>query len=476
MKQIRFKNLLRLKYLDLSYNEVSTLDSDSFADLLKLEYLDMSHNQITYVDEETFVFKTKSGPLKYLRYLNLEHNFIASIGETLFDYLQFETLRLANNRFKEHPKFGMAGDGAEILGKFSAWHLNNNRIETIQRMSFVMSDLVLLRFDSNQIRSIEYDAFLNCRSLESLSVADNLLAEITVNNFYYLFNLKHLNLSHNLVRVVEANSFQNLNKLESLDLNFNRLLEIESFLFYGLGNLKDLFLYGMDFIHVSDQSLHFLTDLSNLYVNESVVVRSKCAIVNSVQRLIQRNISNRFIFYKSLNIITPPQSNIAAEMCEVTFLLLQFKIHLNLKTDEENELFYDTCGDFLVRSDATSFHQSSSTCALEFLFHLDYKNLGSADLPRASRFWSVFTDFSYLCLMILLAMLFGPYCVLVSVFKFHCPCLSRHSDLNDVNRQEKNGENESTVEISLDLHSSEADEPRKECVDAASTELSVVEV
>ena len=64
-------------------------------------------------------------------------------------------------------------------------------------------------FDSNNISFIRKDAFLNCRSLEYLSIANNSLTRIAENNFHFLFSLIYLNLSRNEIDFIENNSFKN---------------------------------------------------------------------------------------------------------------------------------------------------------------------------------------------------------------------------------------------------------------------------
>ena len=145
------------------------------------------------------------------------------------NYLNLEVFKLSKNLIEAYPFLT-----GKANSKIAEIFLNENNISAIHTFSSFMTNLIVLNFDKNRIAFIEYDAFFYCRSLENLSMSDNLLTNLTENALYYLFSLKYLNLSHNLLESIGMNSFQNLNKLESLDLNFNRLFLFKDYLFLSL--------------------------------------------------------------------------------------------------------------------------------------------------------------------------------------------------------------------------------------------------
>ena len=130
---------------------------------------------------------------------------------------------MANNKLKKYTYFDKTQVNVSASDTFLEIHLNNNHINKIEYLSFIVGNLKLLNFESNNVSFIELDAFLNCRSLEYLSLANNRLGNITENMFHFLFSLVHLNLSSNEIEYIENASkaillseidFQNL--LESL--------------------------------------------------------------------------------------------------------------------------------------------------------------------------------------------------------------------------------------------------------------------
>ena len=93
--------------------------------------------------------------------------------------------------------------------------------------------------------------------------------------------------------------------------------------------------------------------------------------MNEMERDVQRNVSNKYIFYKSINLITN-DFNLNDESfnmkCDLMFHLFQFKIHYNLKTDSENDLFFDLCQRVLIEKE-NNFNHNKRRCDLNFEFN-----------------------------------------------------------------------------------------------------------
>jgi Leucine-rich repeat (LRR) protein len=320
---------------------------DLFFGLSSLEILDLSNNLIECVENKRIVYSLDNK----IKSINLENNKILFLAEKIFyslDYL--EHVKMSGNKLKLFPNF--VTDSSNKKFNFKQIFANNNKITMIKQFSYpLLSEIQFIDFDSNQISTIETEAFLNCRSLEYLSLFNNSLTKIGKIDFYYLFSLKFLNLSTNQIDSIESDSFQSLNKLIKLDLNMNRLLSIDPNMFNGLFRLKDLFLLNRFDLKLNNQSFNHLTSLANIYLNESIIVKNVCLFIQIFERNVQRNISNKLIYYKSLNLILNKSDLLlssSSSWCGITFHLLQFKIHLNLKTDYENELFYDKCKHYII--------------------------------------------------------------------------------------------------------------------------------
>jgi insulin-like growth factor-binding protein complex acid labile subunit len=357
LDQINLKKLINLKHLYLSFNNLSYISQDSFEFNLNLEYLDLSSNSLC---EFSIV-------LNKLKYLNLDNNQINSTNEVLKDYYSIEIFKMANNRLAKYPSFEMSQIKTENVETFLEFHFNQNQINEIKYFSFIFGKLLLANFTSNQISSIETDAFLNCRSLQSLSIAQNQLRNLTENNFHFLFSLIHLNLSFNEINFIEQKTFLNLNKLKSLDLNYNKLISIENDLFVGLTNLNDLYLLSQNEMTLNNRSFHHLPNISSIVLIEILISNYKCLFMHNLERDIQRTISNKYIFFKSINLITLNFSfnESLNTKCDLMFHLYQFKIHFNLKTDYDNDLFYDSCQKILIKRN-NNFNHNKRNCITNF--------------------------------------------------------------------------------------------------------------
>jgi len=151
---------------------------------------------------------------------------------------------------------------------------------------------------------------------------------------------------------IEMESFMNLNKLETLDLSSNiELVSIEANLFLGLNKLNNLYLESLDKdLIFHNASFNYLTNIGNVYLdNFGIIEKYQCLLMNSIEHDVKRRVGEKYKFFKSFNLIMKAQENRSAKSdCYLKFCLLQFKIHFNLKSDYENELFFEKCNENIL--------------------------------------------------------------------------------------------------------------------------------
>ena len=83
--------------------------------------------------------------------------------------------------------------------------------------------------DSNQISTIDYDAFYALNSLTTLYLRDNCLVKLNSNLFQNLLILNIFDLERNLIRkIVDNNIFKNLKILPILNLANNLIKKTRS--------------------------------------------------------------------------------------------------------------------------------------------------------------------------------------------------------------------------------------------------------
>ena len=236
-KQI-FKPLKNLIELDLSYNEIKTLDESTLAGLKRVEHLLLGNNNLQTIHEKAF------DPCSSLLVLDLSHNGLEDPPEALKSLDVLQTIDLSDNSIQNVI-------GASFLKMQNLWRLqlNSNKLTNVTKGLFKeMKSLQILdlsankikqvdegsldsnqklqavRLDANQLENIE-GLFVNLHDLIWLNVSDN-----NISQFDYAFlpvNLRWLDISHN--HISELGNYFDLTgelHLTELDVSFNSLKQL----------------------------------------------------------------------------------------------------------------------------------------------------------------------------------------------------------------------------------------------------------
>ncbi|KAB7506609.1 Leucine-rich repeat and immunoglobulin-like domain-containing nogo receptor-interacting protein 2 [Armadillidium nasatum] len=244
-----------LEVLDLSHNNISNLGGDNFAVQKRLKDLNLSFNNLTHLDSKVF------NGLKSLFKLDLSHNFISEISKSVFSSTpKLNTLLLSKNRlhtlnsvsfkglknlqvldlcdnfFREVPRNCLT-----ILENLETLLICRNRITYLKEFDLINPSLVTLSLLSNSISVIDGNALKHLINLKSLDVGDNLLGEIPSVSFKYLHSLESLDISRNKFSIIRNKVFDDLQNLNEIHISRCPYLEIiESRSFSQLRNLKNL--------------------------------------------------------------------------------------------------------------------------------------------------------------------------------------------------------------------------------------------
>jgi len=140
--------------------------------------------------------------------------------------------------------------------------------------------------------------------------------------------------------------------------------------------------------------------------------------MHSIEREVKRNVGDgKYKFFKSINLISNDLSDLAVnEYCELTFEFLQFKIHWNLKSDYENEMFYEKCKTGLI-AQRNNFNHSLRKCFHNFQFKGYEKE--SVKETKDKSIADVLSDGIYLLTMFFLIIYLFPFFVYVYLNLFH---------------------------------------------------------
>jgi Leucine-rich repeat (LRR) protein len=137
VKKYHFNSLTQLRILNLSNNQISSIEANSFINLNILTELDLSRNSIFHFDPELFVSQVS------LEMLDLSSNVIIKVTQQMFKNLR---------------------DLKEL-------YLNNNQITTLGHKLFSqMGNLVILDLSANLIDELDMSCFVNLEKLEKLNL------------------------------------------------------------------------------------------------------------------------------------------------------------------------------------------------------------------------------------------------------------------------------------------------------------------
>jgi Leucine-rich repeat (LRR) protein len=395
---------------EFSFNNLSTIDQFWSKGGWVDHRVDFSHNQISHI-----IYDPSSNiePFSiYSVYINLEHNKLTKLDAIMFQYCgSISILKLSYNYLIQIPLIESEGIKELYLDHNNLTNLKifNSKNEQIEFLKFRNNLLAILTLDFNQIESIENKTFQHLRKLETLSMSNNYFSRINRIDFFYQYQLKFLNLSHNRIQVIEYDSFINLNNLLSLDLSFNELISIENGQFKGLNYLTSLHLNNNhELKQLKSLSFEYLINIRNMRLNELLITEDQCMLIKFKNEFkAERSVENRYLFYRSLNLISPNFNYEKNQtfLCDLTFKLLQFRIHFNLKSDYENELFYEKCKYFIIKK-SNRFSKSKKDCfngSSEISF--DDMNINNSDKNIIEK---VMSNLYYLGTMFALLLLLMP--------------------------------------------------------------------
>lgn len=244
----------RVTHLNLSYNMLSEFPLGLFDQQRNIEVLDLQNNMI--YDLELGIFD----PFSKLRHLDLSKN--ALIGKDISAYL-FDKSK--NIRYLDFSRKNMNGSPNNLLYALQVLEfLNLNRCGLSEVPQFAtVSNLKTMKhliLSSNEINRLDNPmTFVNLDNLEILNLAYNFIESIHENVFKSIRTLKTIVLKNNRLKVIPETLFQNMNKLVNIDLSHNLIEFVPVNAFRG-SNTKNLNLSDNRFSYLTD---NFLLELRN---------------------------------------------------------------------------------------------------------------------------------------------------------------------------------------------------------------------
>ena len=184
----------------------------------------------------------------------------------------------------------------EGLNNISELKFEGNDIESIEPMAFIgLSNLKKLTLFFNQLNSIHPENFSGLHSLQELSVTGDPITKIDADIFLRLSNLQKLNLNYNQIVSINSSAFKGLAYLQELNLNNNQIDSIQSKMFSMLRNLKRLYLDYNKIISLDISSFAGLNNLQLLHLNNNHLSLIQMAAFNGLTSLEELHLNDNKI-------------------------------------------------------------------------------------------------------------------------------------------------------------------------------------
>lgn len=255
----RSSDLYKLLRLDLSENKMShfpVLPQNNV-----LEYLDASRNRIQSVNVTEGPEARSRVLLTQLRYLDLSYNQLTGLPESFFYcMLSLKVLKVSNNCIRS---FSVTAE--PVLDSLELLDLSFNALQSLTFSRNTLGSLQELLLQGNQLATLDHHIFQGLPKLKHLQLQQNNLEICSPDqdllgdcvSFASIPQLSFLNLSHNRLQTLPADAFAST-PLSSLDLSHNLGLDLDR---RSLSGLEDSLLH----LQLRENNLSRLNaDLSSL--------------------------------------------------------------------------------------------------------------------------------------------------------------------------------------------------------------------
>lgn len=299
-----FSGLELVQLINLSSNKIKCLEKTSFYNLPYLTYIDLTYNQLRNLSESVFEFLPNllsidlmfnnlfTFSLKCFKHvsntttpmsINISNNAINHFDGELNTYLYIYSLDASNNQLNDPQAFKNIGYSLRILylngNNLSALgnhafgdlpfleilNLAHNNITAVRRRSFQgLTNLQELDVSNNRIETLNVEQFSNLKKLRFLKLNDNHVKGLPRDVFLNT-RIEFLDLSHNYISIWPVNSFSDVGfTLRSVRLNFNLLEYLDSTMYMNTQYLTELNLSYNQLKILPDNTFSTLSNLTSL--------------------------------------------------------------------------------------------------------------------------------------------------------------------------------------------------------------------
>ncbi|XP_072180194.1 uncharacterized protein [Diadema setosum] len=248
-----------VRFLDLSYNRINRIESDSFAGLGNLLRLALSYNDIYTLPEKVFLHLTS------LQNLDLSNNHLTAVQAHVYTALpRLQILTLKRNYIAAIEPGALNG-----LHELAELYLDFNIIEDVNRPMFSdLPNLVWLGLDSNNIEILRNGTFQDLISLTDLILRRNRISYIEAGAMRGLDKIIGVSFTGNAITELRRGMLDGLSAVAWISFQRNPLAFIEPGTFDNTPEITHLSLIETELDHLEPDMFRGITKLKRLSTDD----------------------------------------------------------------------------------------------------------------------------------------------------------------------------------------------------------------
>ena len=323
--------------IEITFNEITTIQANAFKGFTKLKRLYLNDNLISHFYQGTF------SDLHNLQYLTVYKNRLIFVSG--FNGLNLlNSLLISSNRIMHLDQYSFCPCFHKEI------NISNNKFNLADDCNG--KNLYLIDLSDNNLTTIAQHSFRHMSNLKILKLNKNRLTELNNETFEGNFNLTSLHLSKNGINYLNTESFPET--IIQLHLDGNKLKYLKSKMFYKMKELVVLSLYENDISSIDEDTFKCNTKLKSIFLqgNKITIIEEETFKYNTIIQelnLLANNISTCNWLtqlgknLRVLQLVVPCVSNnscLQSLKCNLDENLVFQVVTINLPVFKENNIYH----------------------------------------------------------------------------------------------------------------------------------------